>query len=72
MERITAYKYFIFTGDLPDSDDLERVNCREKGAGHTSCGWLDCCNRPKFYGCICPKEKVITHPITGSKYTTYR
>ncbi len=72
MTRITAYQYFIHTGYLPEIDDLERINCHKKGAfGHKQCGWLNCCNRPVFYGCVCIKERVVIHPITGSKYTVY-
>ena len=47
-------------GREPINDDLDRVNCPLTGEiGHSSCGWCEVCNSPKFE-CVCPaKGKIV-------------
>lgn len=40
--------FFKATGRHPEQDDLDRVNCSKKGAGHMMCGWCIKCNAPYF------------------------
>lgn len=50
---ISYDEFLAATGWPPSNDDLERVNCKEKGSvGHWSCGWCEDCNLPQFQcGC---------------------
>jgi hypothetical protein len=45
---ITPSQFTHFVGRKPESDDLERVNCRKTGYGHANCGWNYEQNLPVF------------------------
>lgn len=49
-----AKEFKEITGDEPELDDLDRVNCKLAGeAGHSSCGMCPVHNKPRFRcGCI--------------------
>lgn len=50
---ITAEEFEARTGQPPEQDDLERVNCPHAGSmGHWQCGWCDDCELPQ-YQCGC-------------------
>ena len=58
---ITPEIFFEKTGQQPEKDDLERVNCKKAGElGHGFCGWCSIHDLPKF-SCGCP------YPHTGQK-----
>lgn len=46
---MTAEEFKLATGNLPQNDDLDRVNCQEAGdVGHFGCGWNEMENKPSF------------------------
>jgi hypothetical protein len=50
---VNAEEFKAKTGQEPENDDLERVNCDKVGqVGHFMCGWCLHCDRPKFM-CWC-------------------
>ena len=52
--RKTREDFIAATGDKPELDDLERVNCLLAGSnGHRQCGWCREHNKPRFVcGCL--------------------
>jgi len=57
-DEIDAAYFKKATGHDAQQDDLERSNCKDAGKhGHSQCGWCKGCNRPKFMGCKCGREK---------------
>lgn len=48
-EMITAAAFTQSVGNVPEQDDLERVNCDAAGTpGHYACGWCLECDKPRF------------------------
>lgn len=57
---MNAMEFYNRTGNPPEHDDLDRVNCARIGEyGHTSCGWCDEHNKPRFAcGCVVVKKQA--------------
>lgn len=50
--EITAEVYCKLFGYPPVDDDLERINCKKTGFGHSVCGWCKEHNKARFMcGC---------------------
>ena len=50
---MNAKEFEKLTGDKPENDDLDRVNCDKAGQiGHYCCGLCSKCGQPKFM-CTC-------------------
>lgn len=54
MAEITPEKFKELTGQAPERDDLQRVNCDLAGeSGHWQCGLCEEHDKPRFLcGCV--------------------
>ena len=56
---ITEAEFKAATGNDPEDDDMDRVNCNVAGdVGHTSCGWCDIHNKPMFQDYQCTMKRL--------------
>lgn len=65
--KVTKEIFKQHTGKEPIQDDLERSNCCLFGeVGHSSCGWCNILNRPRFMG-TCDLKGIHSECGTYSK-----
>lgn len=65
---MTREEFISATGQEPQHDDLDRVNCQLAGQiGHKQCGMCLIHNKPRFYcGCQVVKVGPATAGIAAS------
>lgn len=65
---MTGQEFTTLTGQPPEQDDLERVNCKQAGTlGHSQCGTCPDCGFPRFIpklagrGLLCDHREGTQH-----------
>lgn len=76
MTHITAEKFKAVVGEEPQQDDLPRCNCDFAGQdGHTTCGWCEACDKPRFmcgHPAVVPVEKQSPKKQLASMVESYK